>query len=67
MTGENGLEKLRIIAKFSNKQGMIPRQGIECLADDTGSLEARLNRQTKRAEVIQEKARIERLMTPQTP
>lgn len=56
MTGENGLEKLRIIAKFSNKTGSIPRSAIQCLADDCGSIEARLARQSKRADSIQAKA-----------
>ncbi len=63
MTGDNGLEKLRLIAKFSNKQGMVPRCAIQCLADDTGSLEARLKRQTHRADVLQQKAR-ESTVTP---
>lgn len=57
MTGDNGLEKLRIIAKFSNKQGLVPRPAIQCLADDTGSLEARLKHQTDRAHLIQAKIR----------
>lgn len=48
MTGEAGLDKLRLIAKFSNKQGMIPRPAIQCLADDSGSLDARLKRQNQR-------------------
>jgi hypothetical protein len=52
MTGPNGLEKLQLIAKFSNRQSLIPRKAIECLADDTGSMEARLARQTKRAEEL---------------
>ena len=55
MTGDNGLEKLRLIAKFSNKQGMVPRDAIQCLADDTGSIEARLKKQTQRANAIQSK------------
>ncbi len=57
MTGQNGLDKLHIIAKFSNKQKLVPRPAIECIADDNGSLEARLQRQTKRADAIQQKAR----------
>lgn len=67
MTGDNGLEKLRIIAKFSNKQKLLPRPAIECLADDTGSLEARLARQTKRAEAIQAKARENAVTITGTP
>lgn len=63
MSGENGLEKLRLIAKFSNKQKLVPRAAIECLADDTGSLEARLKRQNSRAETIQRKAS-ENTVTP---
>lgn len=62
-TGENGLERFQTIAKFSNKQNLIPRPAIQCLADDSGSLESRLKRQTSRAEVIQAKAR-ENAVTP---
>lgn len=64
MRGENGLDKLRIIAKFSNKAKLVPRAAIECLADDTGSLEARLKRQSTRAEAIQLKAQKSTVVIP---
>lgn len=48
MTGEAGLEKLRFLAKHSNKHKLIPHKAIECLADDTGSIEARLKKQNRR-------------------
>lgn len=55
MTGPSGLEKLHLIAKFSNKQGLAPRRNaVECAADDSGSMEARLKRQTARADALQE-------------
>lgn len=67
MTGDGGLEKLHIIAKFSNKQKLVPRPAIECCADDTGSLEARLKRQTERADAIQAKARENTVIPTGTP
>ena len=58
MTGPAGLEKLHVIAKFSNKQGLVPRRNaVECMADDTGTMEARLKRQTARADARQEAIR----------
>ena len=66
MTGENGLEKLRLIAKFSNKQSLIPRPAIQCLADDSGSLEARLKRQNERANSLRLKS-LQNTVTTGTP
>lgn len=64
MTGPNGLDKLQIIAKFSNKQNLVPRRtAVECAADDSGTMEARLKRQTARAEALQVKAK-ENTVTP---
>lgn len=64
MTGPAGLEKLQIIAKFSNKQGLVPRRNaVECAADDTGTMEARLKRQTARADALQA-AQTARTVTP---
>jgi hypothetical protein len=54
MTGPNGLDKLQTIAKLSNKQKLVPRRNaVECIADDTGTIESRLKRQTQRAEMHQ--------------
>lgn len=63
MTGESGLEKLRFLARHSNKHKLIPRPAVECLADDSGSIEARLKKQTRRADIIQ-KAIHEGTVTP---
>jgi hypothetical protein len=51
-TGPDGLDNLQKIAKFSNRHGLLPRRSIECAADDDGTLEARLRRQTKRADAL---------------
>lgn len=67
MTGPNGLDKLHVIAKFSNRQQLIPRKAIECLADDTGSIDARLARQTRRSEALQGKAKADTVTPTVTP
>ena len=52
MTGQAGLEKLQFHAKFSNKQNLIPRSAVECLADDSGTIEARLKKQNHRDKTL---------------
>lgn len=67
MTGDGGLEKLHTIAKFSNRQNLVPRPAIQCLADDVGSMEGRLKRQSARAEAIQREARENTIIPTGTP
>lgn len=52
MTGESGLEKLRFLAKHSNKHSLTPRPAVECLADDSGSIETRLKKQNQRDKTL---------------
>lgn len=52
MTGEAGLEKLRFLAKHSNRHKLIPRPAVECPADDSGSIEARLKKQNHRDKTL---------------
>lgn len=52
MTGEAGLDKLQFLAKHSNKHNLIPRPAVECLADESGSIEARLKKQNRRDKTL---------------
>jgi hypothetical protein len=51
-TGQAGLDALHVLAKHSNKHNLIPRPAIECLADDSGSIEARLKKQNSRDKTL---------------
>lgn len=48
--GERGLKRLRDMADLFNRLRVVPRdRPVQCLADDSGSIEARLAKQTRRA------------------
>lgn len=48
--GERGLHRLRNLADLFNKQRVVPRdRPVQCLADDSGSIETRLAKQNRRA------------------
>ena len=48
--GERGLRRLRNLADLFNKQRVVPRdRPVQCLADDSGSIETRLAKQNRRA------------------
>lgn len=66
-TGDGGLEKLRFAAAICNKGGHIPRPAIQCLADESGSLESAMARQTKRADAYQRKLAAESITPTGTP
>ena len=49
--GERGLNRLRELADLFNKKRVIPRdRPVQCLADESGSIESRLVKQNRRAE-----------------
>ena len=48
--GERGLKRLREYADLFNRKRVVPRdRPVQCLADDSGSIETRLAKQNRRA------------------